>query len=206
MASFQKTLITAIVSVIVLVTGVFDFVSLKNEFFPDDKETETGRASETVAFENVTETSQENLTETFSVNETAARTETEHTITETAADTAAETTAVPVSTAVYFIESTTVIEGRPAIVVELPQTAPPAAAPRETKPEPVVETDADGKININTADRASLMSLPGIVEVKSQAIIDYRNEHGRFSSAEKVTNVSGIGEKTFEKIKDRISY
>ena len=38
----------------------------------------------------------------------------------------------------------------------------------------------------------------------AQKIIDYRKENGRFSSIEDIKNVSGIGDKSFEKIKDRI--
>ena len=64
---------------------------------------------------------------------------------------------------------------------------------------------ADGKININTASLEALMSLTGIGEVKAQAIIDYRNEKGPFRSIEELVNVSGIGEKTLDKIRDQIT-
>ena len=66
-------------------------------------------------------------------------------------------------------------------------------------------TNSNGKININTASLEELMGLDGVGEKKAQAIIDYRYENGRFYSAEEITNVSGIGEKTFEKNKDRIT-
>ncbi len=49
------------------------------------------------------------------------------------------------------------------------------------------------------------MTLNGIGESKAQAIIDYRDEIGGFKSVDDITNVSGIGEKTLEKIKDKIS-
>lgn len=62
----------------------------------------------------------------------------------------------------------------------------------------------DGKININTADSAQLQELDGIGPATAQKIIDYRKENGRFSSIEDIKNVSGIGDKSFEKIKDRI--
>ena len=55
-------------------------------------------------------------------------------------------------------------------------------------------------ININTADKELLMSLPGIGEVKANAIIEYRESVGRFYSTSDIKNVSGIGEKTFEKL------
>ncbi|ELC8449523.1 helix-hairpin-helix domain-containing protein [Clostridium perfringens] len=60
-------------------------------------------------------------------------------------------------------------------------------------------------ININTASKETLMTLNGIGESKAQAIIDYRDEIGGFKSVDDITNVSGIGEKTLEKIKDKIS-
>ncbi len=60
------------------------------------------------------------------------------------------------------------------------------------------------KININTADSTQLQTLSGIGPVTAQKIIDYRENHGRFESIEDIKNVSGIGEKTFEKLKNSI--
>ncbi|KKW35762.1 hypothetical protein A2852_00500 [Candidatus Adlerbacteria bacterium RIFCSPHIGHO2_01_FULL_54_23] len=64
---------------------------------------------------------------------------------------------------------------------------------------------ADQAVNINTADKAVLMTLTGIGEVKAQAIIDYRNANGPFSKIEDIMNVSGIGTATFNNIKDHIT-
>lgn len=62
-----------------------------------------------------------------------------------------------------------------------------------------------GKVNINKAEASELETLPGIGPSKSQAIIEYRNTNGKFNSIEDIRSISGIGEKTFEKLKDKIS-
>ena len=75
----------------------------------------------------------------------------------------------------------------------------PADPIDETVPlEPVT------RININTADEALLETLPGIGPVKAKSIIDYRRKAGSFRTAREIINVSGIGEKTFEKIEPYI--
>ena len=61
-----------------------------------------------------------------------------------------------------------------------------------------------GKININTASASQLQRLEGIGETKAKAIIDYREKNGDFQTVEDIMKVSGIGEKTFQKIKDNI--
>jgi len=64
---------------------------------------------------------------------------------------------------------------------------------------------AEEKININTASLEELDSLPGIGPSKAQAIIDYRTINGSFVVIEDIMNVSGIGEATFNNIKDLIT-
>lgn len=65
--------------------------------------------------------------------------------------------------------------------------------------------ETQGKININTASLEELDSLPGIGPTYAQRIIDYRKANGPFSSIEEVTKVKGIGQSTFEKIRDKIT-
>ena len=73
----------------------------------------------------------------------------------------------------------------------------------------VTDSSSDGGqsnlININTATLSELDSLPGIGEKKAQGIINYREENGPFKVKEDIKNVSGIGEKIFEDIKDLIT-
>ncbi|WP_370839467.1 helix-hairpin-helix domain-containing protein [Megamonas funiformis] len=59
-------------------------------------------------------------------------------------------------------------------------------------------------ININTATKEDLDTLPGIGPATAQKIIDYRQEHGNFSSIEDIKNVKGIGEAKFSKMQDKI--
>ncbi len=60
-------------------------------------------------------------------------------------------------------------------------------------------------ININTADLEQLKEITGIGNIKAQSIIDYREANGGFKSLEELKNVDGIGDKTFEKIKEQIT-
>lgn len=77
--------------------------------------------------------------------------------------------------------------------------AEPSGVPEEKK------TAGEKKVNINTADREELMTLPGIGEAKAEAILSYRQEHGAFGSIEEICQISGIKEAVFSNIKDRIT-
>lgn len=60
-------------------------------------------------------------------------------------------------------------------------------------------------ININTATQEELETLPSIGEVRAQAIIAYREEHGGFRTTDELMEVSGIGEKIFADISPHIT-
>lgn len=66
-------------------------------------------------------------------------------------------------------------------------------------------TDASGKLDINKASQEELMTLPGIGQAKAQAIIEYRNEHGQFTSIEELKNINGIKDGVYNKVKDNIT-
>ncbi len=119
-------------------------------------------------------------------------------------------------------------EERPAVTITLErnpaavQTTVPPDLTGEVKNEtvpPVQEAPAEqsahwtqatkppytGPVNINTASQEQLMSLPGIGEVRAMAIINYRQENGPFSNTDELLQIEGIGEKTFEQIRDMIT-
>ncbi|QGS68904.1 ComEA family DNA-binding protein [Oceanobacillus sp. 143] len=65
-------------------------------------------------------------------------------------------------------------------------------------------SDDSGKVRINYATQEEIENLNGIGPSKAQAIIAHRDEHGFFQTVEDLLEVSGIGEKTLENMKDSI--
>ncbi len=60
------------------------------------------------------------------------------------------------------------------------------------------------KVNINTATIEQLQTLPGVGPAMAKSIVDYRSKVGKFTKTEELINVKGIGEKKFQKLKDRL--
>jgi competence protein ComEA len=84
--------------------------------------------------------------------------------------------------------------------------------PRRAPPEPVVpagdpETPAapPGPIRLNSATLDQLDSLPGVGPVTAQKIIDYRTEHGAFSSVDELDAVPGIGPARLEQLRESVA-
>lgn len=77
--------------------------------------------------------------------------------------------------------------------------------PNASSPGGASAQPGDGKININTADSAALQEISGIGPATAEKIIAYRTENGAFQTIEDLKNVKGIGEKTFAKMKDKIT-
>ncbi len=65
--------------------------------------------------------------------------------------------------------------------------------------------NSDGKVNLNQADKNQLMTLAGVGAAKAEAIISYREMNGAFAAIEDIMKVSGIKEKLFEQICDKIT-
>lgn len=87
--------------------------------------------------------------------------------------------------------------------------------PKEGEEAPVNQVNQEGFVNdsnvnekqidINKAEKETLMLLNGIGSSKADGIIAYREENGFFQTIEELKNVSGIGEATFEKLKDAVT-
>ncbi|MDD7463914.1 MAG: helix-hairpin-helix domain-containing protein [Anaerococcus sp.] len=76
-------------------------------------------------------------------------------------------------------------------------------ADKNIDPMPLMDSTDDEKININTASKEELMTLPNIGEKRADSILEYR-ENNKFKKIEDIKNVSGIGDKFFEQMKDLI--
>ncbi len=75
----------------------------------------------------------------------------------------------------------------------------------EQAADPAGAGEKDGRVNINQAAKEELMTLTGIGEVRAEAIIRYREEHGPFGSIEELKEIDGIKDGIFQKIRDDIT-
>lgn len=95
------------------------------------------------------------------------------------------------------------MDGQPiAVPVKMGDTS---ITPGATPFNPGSSVFGGSKININNANQSQLEGLPGIGPALAQRIIDYRETNGYFRSIEDIQNVSGIGVKKYDSIKDLIS-
>lgn len=90
------------------------------------------------------------------------------------------------------------------MVLYVPEIGEEAAVPAIQAHQPAA-AEAGSLVNLNTATAEELMTLNGIGPSKAEAILSYRTENGNFQSIEDLTKVSGIGDKTFEKLKEAIT-
>lgn len=87
------------------------------------------------------------------------------------------------------------------IVVPVVGAAPPPAPGAVTGGGAAVA----GKVNINTADAAALETLPRVGPAMAARIIEWRETNGRFTAVEDLMSVTGVGEKTFDSLKDLVT-
>ena len=92
-------------------------------------------------------------------------------------------------------ESTSVVES----------SIPPAGADSAALSNPLPHGSKDGRIDINSATFEEFESLPGIGPATAKRIIDYRDINGRFDIVDDIAEVHGIGNKTIEKLRDKIA-
>ncbi len=78
-------------------------------------------------------------------------------------------------------------------------------APGGTAGTPGATGSTGALVNINTADATALEALPGIGEVLSQAIVDYRTQNGPFATVDDLESVSGIGPSIMEDVRDMVT-
>ncbi|MDP3992759.1 MAG: helix-hairpin-helix domain-containing protein [bacterium] len=86
-------------------------------------------------------------------------------------------------------------------VLQNPAPTAPAVVSNTTP----TATPATGIVNINTAGASELDTLPGIGPAYASAIINYRTANGPFVRIDDIVKIKGIGPKTFEKLKSRIT-
>lgn len=111
----------------------------------------------------------------------------------------------PTTTSTAGEIDTTQAETNP-VFTEL-QSALSGSAENSSTSQPIAVEDNQpiGLVNINTASQSELDTLPGIGPSYAKAIIDYRTKNGSFVRLEDIQQVKGIGPKTFEKLKDKIT-
>ncbi|PJG58312.1 ComEA family DNA-binding protein [Aeromonas cavernicola] len=94
------------------------------------------------------------------------------------------------------------------LLASLPLFVQPAFATADkavSKPAAAaVLAQESGKLDINAATLVELMTLKGIGEKKAQAIVDYREKQGKFTSVDQLADVNGIGPVTIEANRDLI--
>ena len=90
-------------------------------------------------------------------------------------------------------------------IVCAPTYTATAAEPqsRESEAQPSTAESAD-RVELNSADKAALESLPGIGPRTAELIIDYRMKNGGFEKIEDLMNVRGIGERTFLRLRELV--
>lgn len=91
------------------------------------------------------------------------------------------------------------------LVAALVTISSPLSAQRATKPPVAATVVSTEVVNLNSATVAQIASLPGIGPKTADLVVQYRTKNGPFKKIEEIMNVRGVGEKSFLKIKDRLT-
>ena len=91
------------------------------------------------------------------------------------------------------------------LIAALVFVSSPLIAQRTTKPAVAATIVSTEVVNLNGATAAQIASLPGIGPKTADLIVQYRVKNGPFKKIEEIMNVRGVGEKSFLKIKDRLT-
>jgi len=91
------------------------------------------------------------------------------------------------------------------LVAALVFVSSPLAAQRAAKPPVVATVVSTEVVNLNSATAAQIATLPGIGPKTADLVVQYRVKNGPFKKIEEIMNVRGVGEKSFLKIKDRLT-
>ena len=85
--------------------------------------------------------------------------------------------------------------------------SPPTAvsSSQEVAGPPETQDTQEALININTATAAELIALPGIGEVKANAIVAYREQNGAFQRTDELLKVSGIGTVVYQRLRELVT-
>jgi competence protein ComEA len=94
-----------------------------------------------------------------------------------------------------------VVDGEQILVGVTGGPGDPAGTPGVPSPG---NPSGTGPVDLNSATAAQLETLPGVGPVLAQRIVDWRTEHGRFTSVDELQEVSGVGEKKFESLKPHV--
>jgi competence protein ComEA len=80
-----------------------------------------------------------------------------------------------------------------------------ASQEKPAKGKPAASAQANAIVNLNTATAAELQTLPGVGAATARLILDHRQKNGGFKKIEELMTIKGIGEKSFLKIKPRVT-
>jgi competence protein ComEA len=104
-----------------------------------------------------------------------------------------------------FVTLAVLIALSSSLVAQPAAQKPQGAGGRATKPPVAVAARSTEVVNLNSATATQIATLPGIGLKTADLVVQYRTKNGPFKKIEEIMNVRGIGEKSFLKIKDRLS-